>query len=172
MFAHQDLQTLGMKLTKIGPLSNFHTLGDATSSGGHLNKTTTTHNFHVDENYSHLFNLRSNVCKPWYLNTHFIPNNSDLNVQWNRLKTTIVIYGHIPANTKHMYNNSTMSVQHLRRWFSIVQMLYKCFVLAGIGPRDDIQDIVIHHLDIDTPPLSPLFTVISMITVEAWVFQL
>ena len=35
------------------------------------------------------------------------------------------------ANTKHLYNICTTSAQRLRRSCSIVQMLYKCFVLAG-----------------------------------------
>ena len=32
----------------------------------------------VLENYSYLFNLRPNVYRSWCLNSHFIPNNSDL----------------------------------------------------------------------------------------------
>ena len=36
-----------------------------------------------------------------------------------------------PANTKHLYNICTMLDQRRRRWSNIVQMLYKCFVLAG-----------------------------------------
>ena len=32
----------------------------------------------VAENYSYLFYLSTNICKSWCLNTHFIPNNSDL----------------------------------------------------------------------------------------------
>ena len=32
----------------------------------------------VGNNYSYLFDLRRNICKPLYLNTHFVPNNSDL----------------------------------------------------------------------------------------------
>ena len=31
----------------------------------------------VGENYSYVFNLRPIICKPWCLNTHLIPNNSD-----------------------------------------------------------------------------------------------
>ena len=37
-----------------------------------------------------------------------------------------------PANTKHLYSICTTSAQRLRRWANIVQMLYKCFVFAGI----------------------------------------
>ena len=36
-----------------------------------------------------------------------------------------------PANTKNLYNICTTSTQRLRRWFNIVQMLYKRFVFAG-----------------------------------------
>ena len=34
------------------------------------------------------------------------------------------------VNTKHLYNICTMLDQHRRRWADVVQMLYKCFVLA------------------------------------------
>ena len=30
------------------------------------------------EIYSYLFNLSKNICKSWYLDTHFFPNMSDL----------------------------------------------------------------------------------------------
>ena len=36
------------------------------------------------------------------------------------------------ANTKHLYNICTMLAQRRRRWAGIVQMLYKCFVFAGL----------------------------------------
>ena len=39
----------------------------------------------------------------------------------------------IPANTKHLYNICTTPAQRLRRWTNVVQMLYKCFVFAGIN---------------------------------------
>ena len=32
----------------------------------------------VTKNYSFLFNLSTNICKSWCLDTHSIPNNSDL----------------------------------------------------------------------------------------------
>ena len=32
----------------------------------------------VVENHSYLFNFRPNIYKSWCLNSHFIPNNSDL----------------------------------------------------------------------------------------------
>ena len=44
------------------------------------------------------------------------------------------IFEIFPANTKHLYNICTTSAQRLRRWSDIVQMLYKCFVFAGVGP--------------------------------------
>ena len=37
-----------------------------------------------------------------------------------------------PASKKHLYNICTTLAQRLRRWSNIVQMLYKCFVFAGI----------------------------------------
>ena len=39
------------------------------------------------------------------------------------------------VNTKHLYNICTMSVQRLRRWTDIVQMLYKCFVCTDLVTR-------------------------------------
>ena len=36
-----------------------------------------------------------------------------------------------PANTKHLYNICTMLDQRRRRWYDVVHMLYKCFVVAG-----------------------------------------
>ena len=35
----------------------------------------------VIKNYSNLFNLRLNICKSSYLNSHFIPNNNDLTIK-------------------------------------------------------------------------------------------
>ena len=32
----------------------------------------------VAENHSYLFNLSTNICKSWWLDTHFIPHDSDL----------------------------------------------------------------------------------------------
>ena len=37
-----------------------------------------------------------------------------------------------PADTKHLYNSCTMLDQRRRCWSDVVQMLYKCFVFAGI----------------------------------------
>ena len=50
-----------------------------------------------------------------------------------------------PANTKHLYNICTTSAQRLRCWTDIVQMLYKCFVFAGICPLRS-RDREIQHL--------------------------
>ena len=38
----------------------------------------------------------------------------------------------IPVNTKHLYNICRMLDQRRRRWADVVQMLYKCFVFAGM----------------------------------------
>ena len=49
--------------------------------------------------------------------------------------TNIDLYPNIsivPVITKHLYNICTMSVQRLRRWSNIVQMLYKCFVFTVV----------------------------------------
>ena len=39
----------------------------------------------------------------------------------------------VPANTKHMYNICTMLDQRQGCWADDVQMLYKCFVFAGVS---------------------------------------
>ena len=31
----------------------------------------------VAENYSYVFNLTTDICQSWCLDTHFIPNNSE-----------------------------------------------------------------------------------------------
>ena len=38
----------------------------------------------------------------------------------------------ILVNTKHLYNICTKLDQRQRRWSNIVQMLFKCFVFAGV----------------------------------------
>ena len=38
----------------------------------------------------------------------------------------------VQANTNHLYNMCTMLDQRRRRWADVVEMLYKCFVFAGI----------------------------------------
>ena len=43
-----------------------------------------------------------------------------------------LITSEIPANTWHLYNICTMLDQRRRRWAYVVQMLYKCFVFAGM----------------------------------------
>ena len=42
------------------------------------------------------------------------------------------LHGQYPTNTKHLYNICTMLDQRQRRWADVVQMLYKCFVIAGL----------------------------------------
>ena len=43
--------------------------------------------------------------------------------------------GHINTSlpSKHLYNICTMLDQRRRRWADVVQMLYKCFVFAGLS---------------------------------------
>ena len=38
----------------------------------------------------------------------------------------------VQANTNKLYNIYTTSAQRLWRWPNIVEMLYKCFVFAGV----------------------------------------
>ena len=51
-----------------------------------------------------------------------------------------------PANTKYLYNICTTSAQRLRRWFNIVQMLYKCFALTGLRQYNLCDTIIPFHL--------------------------
>ena len=65
--------------------------------------------------------------------------------------------------TSHLYNIYTTSAQRLRRWSSIVQMLYKCFVFAGMRIRDDyhpqpcqlLKMKRCHRRSFSSPRLSP-----------------
>ena len=63
---------------------------------------------------------------------HYDPwNNKPISVSW--LNPYFILKRcTIPVNTKHLYNIFTMLVQCRRRLTSVVQMLYKCFVFAGI----------------------------------------
>ena len=42
----------------------------------------------------------------------------------------------IPVNTEHLYNICAMLVRRRRRRADVVQMLYKCFVFAGMFTLD------------------------------------
>ena len=48
-----------------------------------------------------------------------------------------------PANKKHLYNICTTTDQRLGRWSNIVQMLYKCFVFAGLRPWANIKTTLV-----------------------------
>ena len=48
----------------------------------------------------------------------------------------------LPANKKHLYNICKVLDQRRRRWADVVQMLYKCFVFAGMF-IDSISDNVV-----------------------------
>ena len=43
----------------------------------------------------------------------------------------------IPRMHKHLYNFRTMLDQRRRRWADVVEMLYKCFMFAGIASLPD-----------------------------------
>ena len=54
-----------------------------------------------------------------------------------------------PASPKHLYNICTMLVQHRRHWADIVQILQKCFALAGKWLQQTLQRApTIHSPDI------------------------
>ena len=44
----------------------------------------------------------------------------------------IPIWCTYPVNTKHLYNICTTLDKRRRRWADVVQMLYKCFLFAGM----------------------------------------
>ena len=80
--------------------------------------------------------------------------------------------GHSPADTKHLYNICTTTAQHFRRWSSIVQMLYKCFVSAGsFGLRTLAASVSLSHhafTYIDTTLARPAITDSTRGPREAW----
>ena len=55
-------------------------------------------------------------------------------------RTQLDTYSTIPANAKCLYNICKMLDQRWRRWADIVQMLYKCFVFAGMPPLRDTRE--------------------------------
>ena len=58
------------------------------------------------------------------------------------------------VNTKHLYNICTMLDQRWRRWANVVQMLYKCYVLAGNSSWFGIAWYCWRRLLADTDPMS------------------
>ena len=48
-----------------------------------------------------------------------------------------VVLAVVPAKTKHFYNICTTVAQRLRRLSNIVHIFCKCFVLTGIGVREE-----------------------------------
>ena len=62
------------------------------------------------------------------------PNVFDVGPTLYKCYTNVLCLQHAQQNTKHLYNICTTSAQRLRRWPNIVQMLYKCFVLAVKDP--------------------------------------
>ena len=53
---------------------------------------------------------------------------------------------YIPANTKHLNNMFTRSAKRLRRWFNIVQMLYKCVVFTGVAAEPNLSGGIINQI--------------------------
>ena len=47
----------------------------------------------MGENYSHLLNLRPNICKSLCFNIHFIHNNCDLSGQEHELQASLAVLG-------------------------------------------------------------------------------
>ena len=65
---------------------------------------------------------------------HSSPTSSGIRVRICRLQAATE--SHIPANTTHLYDICTMLDKRRRRWSNIIQMLYKCFVFAGMHGLD------------------------------------
>ena len=61
-------------------------------------------------------------------------------------ESSIIYLGHIPANTKPLFNICTTSAPRLRRWSNDVQVLYKCFMfnwmLVAILPQSVKNDVM------------------------------
>ena len=84
-------------------------------------------------------NMKSQQMSIW---TRYRPNNTKGRIFYTKffLGTGIFWRGQggdtlpraISVNTKHLYTICTMSDQRRRRWADVVQMLYKCFLFAGI----------------------------------------
>ena len=56
----------------------------------------------------------------------------------------------IPSNIKHLYNIYKTSAQRLRHLSNIVEMIYKCFVFAGIPDISGygyVIDLVVCHVN-------------------------
>ena len=59
------------------------------------------------------------------------------NAEWDKMPFNRWHRSTRSAKAKHLYNICTTSAQRLRRWTSIVQMLYKSSVFAGRCPIHD-----------------------------------
>ena len=71
---------------------------------------------------------------------HFISLCQSLRNCNGKLFESSRFHFHFPANTKHLYNICTKLDQRRRRWADVVQMLYKCFVFAGLSHERGNQD--------------------------------
>ena len=47
-------------------------------------------------------------------------------------RVDLQIFHGLPVSTKHLYKICATSVQRLRRWADVAQMLYKCFAFTGL----------------------------------------
>ena len=58
----------------------------------------------------------------------------------------------VPANTKYLHNICTTSIQRLRRWTDIIQMLCKYFVFAGTSASFCITSVQLRPNVFDVGP--------------------
>ena len=94
-------------------------------------------------------NLRSTDVRFWLIKE--VPALRELTYFGTFILRTWYVYvslGH-PSEQKTFVNICTMLVQRRRRWTNIVQMLYKCFVFAGI-PTIKAVRLSLNHNQIDS----------------------
>ena len=109
------------------------------------------------DHFSPVLNIKHAFCREV---SFFIDDNEIKFTRFSRCCFVTIVFlwaqhpafniGHTdcsPANTKHLYNICTTSVQRLRRWTNIVQLLYKCLVFTGwlahsVEPARDISYVV------------------------------
>ena len=113
--------------------------------------------------------IDNNTQHPSFMSMWQTLKTSDVNIT-TKHRNSYILY---PANTKHLYNICTMLDQRRRRWADVVQMLYKCFVLAGYG----LHAMAAHFKTIIIPLILKLFfnpfyyPIKSLLLGMKWVFK-
>ena len=81
----------------------------------------------VAKNYSYLFDLSTIICKSWCLDTHFVPDISDLIDYQAELKTTIVVISEMRVNRFYMmWKHSVWHQNIFVTGFVVMHIICKC----------------------------------------------